>query len=75
MPAKLSKADDLASKYGRTTEEGMDVMMITLAIAQAWVNTAPDIRNPARQDLTGRLQRHRAAVVRATATVVQTLLD
>jgi AcrR family transcriptional regulator len=74
LHAHLTKATDLASAHGRTTEQGMDVMMITLAVALAWSTTAPSTRNPDRDDLAGRLPRHRSAVVRSVTAIADALL-
>jgi AcrR family transcriptional regulator len=75
LKAHLTKATDLASAHGRTIEQGMDVMMITLAVALAWSTTAPTTRNPDRDDLAGRLRRHRSAVVRSVTAVADALLE
>jgi AcrR family transcriptional regulator len=65
-----SKAAALAGTNNLTPEQGMDLMMITLAIAQAWSLTPDALRHGAQDDETERRLRHRRAVVHAvTATV------
>jgi AcrR family transcriptional regulator len=69
LEAHLAKAAELAGVQGTSTEEAMDVLMLGLALVQAWIFTAPSIRNPDRDDDAARLKRHRAAVIRMAHSV------
>jgi AcrR family transcriptional regulator len=69
-----TKAVALARAHDAPPERGVDVMMITLAIAQAWSTTPDALRNAGQDDVAARLRRHRAAVVSAVAATTDALL-
>ncbi|WIX76513.1 TetR family transcriptional regulator [Amycolatopsis carbonis] len=72
--AHVDKAAEISTAHGIDAEQGIDVLMLTLALAQSWNLTPPEIRSPGGRDSAARLKRHRAAVSRATAAVVTELL-
>ncbi|WP_326835525.1 TetR family transcriptional regulator [Amycolatopsis rhabdoformis] len=72
--AHVDKAAELSAAHDLDQEQGVDALMLTLALAQAWNLTPPEIRSPAGRESAARLKRHRAAVIRATAAVVGELL-
>jgi AcrR family transcriptional regulator len=74
LEAHLAKASALAGARGARTEQGMDVLMIALAGAQAWSTTASAIRNPDGGDESARRARYRAALVASTTAVAEALL-
>jgi AcrR family transcriptional regulator len=74
LEAHLAKASALAGARGARTEQGMDVLMIALAGAQAWSTTASAIRNPDGGDESARRARYRAALVASTTAVADALL-
>src|SRR6202012_1032910 len=74
LEAHLAKASALAGARGASTEQGMDVLMIALAAAQAWSTTAEAIRNPDGGAEPARRARYRAALVQSTTAVAQALL-
>ncbi|MEU4404194.1 hypothetical protein AB0F88_06695 [Streptosporangium sp. NPDC023963] len=50
------------------------MMMLTLALAQAWNATPMPIRTPKGPESAARLKRHRASVVRAATAIARELL-
>jgi AcrR family transcriptional regulator len=72
--AHLDKATGIALQHGVPVATAMDAMMIALAAAQSWNQTAPAIRNPFGDDPDDRLREHRAAVVRAVSALTDALL-
>jgi AcrR family transcriptional regulator len=70
----LQKAEELAATHDAQSELGMDVMMLTLALAQAWNMTPAPIRTPTGPENAARLKRHRASVVRAATAIARELL-
>lgn len=64
-----SKAKALAEALGIGPTGGMDILMLTLAMAQAWNTTSPSVRSLGEDD-AGRLRQHRAALVAAATAVV-----
>jgi len=72
--AHLAKAEELGNAYNVSPERGMDVMMLTLAMAQAWNSTAATIRNPGGADASARILRHRKAVIAAVSAAADALL-
>ncbi|MET7992608.1 TetR family transcriptional regulator [Amycolatopsis sp. NPDC005232] len=72
--AHLDKAAEISTAHDVDDEQGIDVLMLTLALAQSWNLTPPDIRSPAGHDSAARRKRHREAVLRATTAVVAELL-
>jgi AcrR family transcriptional regulator len=75
LEAHLTKANSLAASHGSSPEDGMDTLMLVLAIAQAWSLTAPAIRNPDGDDTTARLNRHRNAVIRSATAIASELMN
>nr|WP_062337872.1 TetR family transcriptional regulator [Herbidospora sakaeratensis] len=65
LAAHLDKSGELAAALGVDAERGMDVLMIALAVAQAWSLTPPAIRALGGPHDEARRERHRAAVVAA----------
>jgi len=65
----VSKAEALGSSLGINASDGMDALMLALAMAQAWNTTSESVRlmgDPPQQ----RLQQHRAALLAAVAAIV-----
>jgi AcrR family transcriptional regulator len=75
LEAHLTKAKSLAASHRSSLEDGMDALMLTLAIAQAWSLTAPAIRNPDGDDTAARLKQHRNAVIRSATAIASELLN
>jgi len=75
LEAHLTKAGEFATVHGTSTEQAMDAMMLGLALAQAWITTAPAIRNPDGTAAEARLSRHRAAVLRAAGHLTEAAKD
>jgi len=75
LEAHLAKASALAVARGAGTEQGMDVLMVALAAAQAWSTTPEAIRNPDGAAGPARRARYRAALIRSTTAVADALLD
>lgn len=74
VQAHLDKAQELAAKRDADLEQAMDVMMLTLALAQAWNTTPGPIRAPKGPESAARLKRHRSAVVRSATALARELL-
>lgn len=73
LESHRTKAGDLAQAVGEDAERGMDILMLTLSMAQAWHTTAPAIRGADGVDDATRLARHRRALVAAVAGVLDAL--
>ena len=69
LNSHVSKAQALAHTLGVDDAQGMDALMLTLAMAQAWNTTSPAVRSM-HQAPELRLRQHRAALVAAVAAVV-----
>jgi AcrR family transcriptional regulator len=74
VEAHLTKAQELATKRDAGLEQAMDVMMLTLVLAQAWTTTPGPIRAPGGPESAARLARHRDAVVRSASAIARELL-
>jgi AcrR family transcriptional regulator len=70
--AHQSKAQELAAERGVEEEIGTDILMLALAAAQAWGNTASAIRNPEGAPVAERRDRHRRAVIASVAALTDT---
>ncbi|GHO97591.1 putative TetR family regulatory protein [Reticulibacter mediterranei] len=68
----LTKASELAEAVGVDPARGMDIFMLTLAMAQAWNTTATSIRESNGSHQT-RLKQHREALIEAVTATVNAL--
>jgi AcrR family transcriptional regulator len=64
----VSKAESLAERLGISAPSGMDVLMLALAMAQAW-NTTSELVRSMGQTNERRLVQHRSALTAAVAAV------
>jgi AcrR family transcriptional regulator len=71
LDSHRAKATALAETLDVGTERGMDILMLALAMAQAWNTTAPPIRGGENPD--ARLAQHREALILAVEAAAQTL--
>ncbi|GAA4375117.1 TetR/AcrR family transcriptional regulator [Agromyces bauzanensis] len=67
--AHSEKATALADVLGIGLEPAVDLMMIVLAVGQAWLLTSPALRNPVGNNEAARRRRHRASVIAAVRAV------
>jgi len=68
----VSKAEDLAHAFGVDAARGMDVLMLALAMAQAWTTTSPLVSSMGVAP-DQRLLQHRAALIDAVTAVCRNL--
>lgn len=76
----VPKIDDLSATYRFDGEPGVDaasqavdLLLLTMAIAKAWVHADPAIRNLGDADPERRLATHRASVISSVAAIVDAL--
>ncbi|WP_448004712.1 TetR/AcrR family transcriptional regulator [Agromyces bauzanensis] len=69
--AHAAKATALADTLGIGLEPAVDVMMVVLAVAQAWLFTSPAVRNPMGANEGARRRRHRESVIAVVRAVVE----
>jgi len=72
LNSHVSKAEALARSLGIDDSRGMDALMLTLAMAQAWNTTSPSVRSM-HDSPELRLRQHRAALATAVTAVVNAL--
>jgi len=72
LNSHVSKAEALARALGVDDARGMDALMLTLAMAQAWNTTSPSLRSM-NQSPDLRLRQHRASLVAGVAAVINDL--
>lgn len=68
VQSHVSKATELAENLGVDRATGMDVLMLTLAMAQAWNTTSESVRLMGEASEM-RLEQHRTALIAAVAAV------
>lgn len=69
VQSHVSKAEALAHQLGVDASSGMDILMLILAMAQAWTTTSAAVRSMGEgQEL--RLRQHREALMSAVAAVI-----
>lgn len=68
-----AKAAAIAADRDVSEERGMDILMATLALVQAWPTTPDDIKNVGHRASIARLQRHRSAIIRAVRAATNEL--
>ncbi|GAA2544311.1 TetR family transcriptional regulator [Winogradskya consettensis] len=71
LAAHLAKAGELAEARDVDAEYAMDVLMLTLSMAQAWSATAPEIRDVKADP--ERVNRHRDTLIRAVTALAEKL--
>jgi AcrR family transcriptional regulator len=64
-----SKAEAIAQQLGIAASGGMDVLMLTLALAQAWNSTGESVRSMG-EPTEARLREHRATLLLAVSAIV-----
>jgi AcrR family transcriptional regulator len=62
-----------AQPWFGTLDRALDAMLLTLAMASTWAQTAPALRGIARTDPTDRQQQHRHALATAVNGAIQAL--
>lgn len=74
IEALNDKAHQMSSVHDIEVEVGADIVMLVLAMVQAWNTTYPAVRNPSDADESERLATHRRSLLTAVAALANDLI-